>query len=94
MPTVVSGPYGYGLGRPLVEHEERYVAKAAKADPRMAALAVGLATSNSFMLPTHQVNALYMGPGEYRTVDYIKIGGGLSLIYIVVLVSVTYFFYL
>jgi cytochrome c oxidase subunit 1 len=31
VPTVISGPYGYGLGRPLVEHEERYVAKAASA---------------------------------------------------------------
>ena len=31
VPTVISGPYGYGLGRPLVEHEERYVARAANA---------------------------------------------------------------
>ena len=37
------------------------MAIAANADPRMAALVVGLATSNSFILPTHQVNALYMG---------------------------------
>jgi di/tricarboxylate transporter len=63
-------------------------------DPRVAAIVVGLGVSNSFILPTHQVNALYMGPGEYRTVDYIKIGGILSLIYIVVLVLVTYFLYL
>ena len=39
------------------------MAIAAHTDPRMAALVVGLATSNSFMLPTHQVNALYMGTG-------------------------------
>jgi cytochrome c oxidase subunit 1 len=31
VPTVLSGPYGYGLGRPLVADEERYVAKAASA---------------------------------------------------------------
>jgi cytochrome c oxidase subunit 1 len=31
VPTVISGPYGYGLGRPLVEDEERYVARAASA---------------------------------------------------------------
>lgn len=31
VPTVVSGPYGYGLDRPLVEDEERFVARAAKA---------------------------------------------------------------
>ncbi len=63
-------------------------------DPRVAALVVGLGVSNSFLLPTHQVNALYMGPGEYRTKDYIKIGGILSTIYISVLVAMAYFFYL
>ena len=49
-----------------------------------AALVVGLATSNSFMLPTHQVNALYMGPGRYRSVDFMKAGGILTVIFIVV----------
>ena len=49
-------------------------------DPRVAVIVVGLGVSNSFILPTHQVNALYMGPGEYRSKDYIKIGGFLSLI--------------
>jgi di/tricarboxylate transporter len=63
-------------------------------DPRVAAIVVGLGVSNSFILPTHQVNALYMGPGDYRTKDYFKIGGFLSLIYIVILVTMTYFFYL
>ncbi len=63
-------------------------------DPRVAAIVVGLGVSNSFMLPTHQVNALYMGPGEYRTKDYVKIGGGLSVIYIAILVAMIYFFYL
>ena len=63
-------------------------------DPRVAAIVVGLGVSNSFMLPTHQVNALYMGPGEYRTRDYIKIGGGLTMIYIAILVTMTYALYL
>ena len=62
-------------------------------DPRVAAIVVGLGVSNSFILPTHQVNALYMGPGEYRTKDYLKIGGFLSSIYIAILVAMTYFFY-
>jgi len=62
-------------------------------DPRVAAIVVGLGVSNSFLLPTHQVNALYMGPGDYRTKDYMKIGGILSLIYVGVLVSMTYLFY-
>jgi len=63
-------------------------------DPRVAAIVVGLGVSNSFVLPTHQVNALYMGPGEYKTRDYIKIGGGLAIIYIAILVAMTYLFYL
>ena len=63
-------------------------------DPRVAAVVVGLGVSNSFILPTHQVNVLYMGPGEYRTRDYIKIGGGLAVIYIAILVAMTYLFYL
>lgn len=63
-------------------------------DPRVAAIVVGIGVSNSFILPTHQVNALYMGPGEYKTKDYIKIGGLLAIIYIAILVAMTYFFYL
>lgn len=69
------------------------MAMAAGADPRMAALVVGLATSNSFMLPTHQVNALYMGPGRYRSVDFLKAGGIMSAIYIAVLIGMLYMFY-
>lgn len=63
-------------------------------DPRVAAIVVGIGVSNSFLLPTHQVNALYMGPGEYKTKDYIKIGGILAIIYIAILVAMTYTFYL
>lgn len=62
-------------------------------EPRMAALVVGIATSNSFMLPTHQVNALYMGPGRYRSVDYMKAGGIMTILFIVVLITVLYLFY-
>ncbi len=63
-------------------------------NPRVAAIVVGIGVSNSFILPTHQVNALYMGPGEYRTKDYIKIGGILAIIYITILVTITYAVYL
>jgi len=63
-------------------------------DPRVAAIVVGLGVSNSFILPTHQVNALYMGPGGYRTRDYIKIGGILAVIYIAILVATVWTFYL
>jgi len=63
-------------------------------NPRVAAIVVGIGVSNSFILPTHQVNALYMGPEEYQTKDYLKIGGLLAIIYIAILVAMTYFFYL
>jgi len=64
------------------------------ADPRMAALVVGIAASNSFILPTHQVNALYMGPGRYKSVDFIKAGAIESLIFIVVLIGVLKLLYI
>lgn len=69
------------------------MAIAAHTDPRMAALVVGLATSNSFMLPTHQVNALYMGPGRYRSVDFMKAGLVISLVFIVVMIGMIYLIY-
>jgi di/tricarboxylate transporter len=69
------------------------MAMAAGTDPRMAALVVGLATSNSFLLPTHQVNALYMGPGKYRSIDYIKAGGLMTVVFIGVMLLVLWLFY-
>jgi di/tricarboxylate transporter len=56
------------------------------ADPAIYALTVALATSNSFLLPTHQVNALIMGPAGYRNTDYMRVGGIMTLIYLVVLI--------
>jgi len=69
------------------------MALASGTDPRMAALVVGLATSNSFILPTHQVNALYMGPGRYRSIDFMKAGGLMSVIFIVILIAMLVLFY-
>ncbi|MFO7737029.1 MAG: SLC13 family permease [Desulfatiglandaceae bacterium] len=66
------------------------MAVAADADPRMAALVVGLAASNSFILPTHQVNAFYMGPGRYRSTDFLKAGGLISIIFIPVMIGMIY----
>lgn len=54
-------------------------------DPRLAALVVALAASNSFLLPTHQVNALYMGPGGYTSMDFVRAGLPLSILFLVVL---------
>ena len=70
------------------------LAIAAHADPRMAALVVGLATSNSFILPTHQVNALYMGPGRYRERRFHEGGRPvISVVFIAVMIGAIYLFY-
>ncbi|MCF8045680.1 MAG: SLC13 family permease, partial [Desulfarculaceae bacterium] len=62
-------------------------------DPRMAALVVGISASNTFVLPTHQVNALIMRPGGYRTVDYAKAGLFMTPLFLIVELTVIYFFY-
>jgi di/tricarboxylate transporter len=60
------------------------IALGAGADPRIFALTVAIATSNSFLIPTHQVNALIMGPGGYRVADYMRAGGIMTLLFLVV----------
>jgi len=57
------------------------------ADPAVYALTVALATSNSFLIPTHQVNALIMGPGGYRVTDFIRAGGVMTVLFLVVLIG-------
>jgi di/tricarboxylate transporter len=63
------------------------------ADPRIAALIVGVSASNTFVIPTHQVNALIMRPGGYRTIDYVRAGGGMTVLFIVILMAGLYLFY-
>jgi di/tricarboxylate transporter len=60
------------------------LAIATGADPAMFALTVAISTSNSFILPTHQVNALILGPGGYRVADFLKAGSIMSLIFLTV----------
>jgi di/tricarboxylate transporter len=62
-------------------------------DPRPLALLVAVSTANSFILPTHQVNALLKTPGGYRNKDYLKAGSGLTVVFLLVVVSIFYFFY-
>ncbi len=63
------------------------------ADPRMAALLVAVAASNTFVLPTHQVNALIMRPGGYKVKDYVRAGAGMTLLYIGIVMAIMFFFY-
>jgi di/tricarboxylate transporter len=62
------------------------IAIGAGANPAVFALTVALATSNSFLIPTHQVNALIMGPGGYRVADFMRAGGIMTIIFLVVLI--------
>ncbi|MEW8505710.1 MAG: SLC13 family permease [Candidatus Thiodiazotropha sp.] len=55
------------------------------ANPAVFALTVAIATSNSFLIPTHQVNALIMGPAGYRVTDFMRAGGIMTLIFLVVM---------
>jgi di/tricarboxylate transporter len=57
------------------------------ANPTMYALIVALSTSNAFILPTHQVNALIIGPGGYRVADFVRVGSGMSVIFLVVMLT-------
>ncbi len=65
----------------------------AGSDPRITAMVVALAASNTFVLPTHQVNALIMRPGGYKTLDYAKAGFGMTLLFLAVLIGMLYMFY-
>ena len=57
------------------------------ASPALFALTVALATSNSFIIPTHQVNALIKGPGGYGVPDFMRAGGIMSILFIVVMLG-------
>lgn len=56
------------------------------ASPVMFALIVALSSSNTFLLPTNQANALILGPGNYVSRDFIKVGGILTLVFWVAVV--------
>lgn len=60
------------------------IALAAGGDPAIFALTVAISTSNSFLIPTHQVNALIMGPAGYKVTDFIKSGGIMTILFLVV----------
>ena len=63
------------------------IAIGAGGDPAVFALTVAIATSNSFLIPTHQVNALIMGPAGYRVPDFMKAGGIMTVLFLVVMMA-------
>ncbi|PLS22296.1 SLC13 family permease [Neptunicoccus cionae] len=60
------------------------IAMASGGDPAIFAMTVAISTSNSFLIPTHQVNALIMGPAGYRVVDFMRTGGIMTVLFLIV----------
>jgi di/tricarboxylate transporter len=63
-------------------------------EPRALALLVAVCASNSFVLPTHQVNALLMSPGGYHNLDYIKAGGIMTILFLAIAVTLIYLIFI
>jgi di/tricarboxylate transporter len=61
-------------------------------DPRPLALMAAVCAANSFILPTHQVNAFLMSSGGYRNADYLKAGSGMTFLFLTITVLMFYFF--
>jgi di/tricarboxylate transporter len=62
--------------------------------PYALIMAVAMAASASFTTPiSHPANILVMGPGGYRFVDYLKVGGLLTLVILAVLMFVIPYFW-
>lgn len=64
------------------------IAVASGGDPAVFALIVAISTSNSFIIPTHQVNALIMGPAGYKVRDFVRSGGIMTILFLIVSLSV------
>lgn len=69
------------------------MAEIAGLDPRPLVLLAAVSVSNSFLLPTHQVNALMISAGGYKNRDYIRAGSGMTVMFVILTVVVFYFFY-
>ena len=61
-------------------------------DPRPLVLMAAVCAANSFILPTHQVNAFLMSSGGYRNADYLKAGSGMTILFLSIAVLIFYFF--
>ncbi|HVS13325.1 MAG TPA: SLC13 family permease [Thermoanaerobaculia bacterium] len=57
--------------------------------PLSLVMGIAVGASTSFISPvTHPANVLVMGPGGYRLVDYVKVGTGLTVVVLAVVVLV------
>jgi di/tricarboxylate transporter len=69
-------------------------ALASGADARGMGMAVALGCSLAFLTPYgHPVNVMVMGPGGYKMRDFLRIGGPLTVILIVIILIGLHFFW-
>jgi len=68
------------------------MAKLGNFDPRPMVLLAAVCAANSFIIPTHQVNAFIISPGGYRNTDFLKAGSGMTLVFLGITVLYFYFF--
>lgn len=59
-------------------------------DPRPLVLMTAVCAANSFILPTHQVNAFSMSAGGYRNADYFRAGIWMTMIFLTIAVGYFY----
>ncbi|RUM41149.1 MAG: SLC13 family permease [Desulfurobacterium sp.] len=71
------------------------VANSLFVDPKAFILVVAFAASASFLTPIgYQTNLMVYGPGNYRFVDFLKVGFPLSILYMIVTIGVLSLMYL
>lgn len=54
------------------------------ANPRVFALTVAMASASTFIVQSNQVNSLIAGPGGYSARTFLIFGGGMTIIYLLV----------
>lgn len=62
-------------------------------NPAVYALVVAITASNSFLIPTHQVNALVMDPGGYKVSDYMRVGGVMTILFLSIVIPMIIIIY-
>ncbi|MGA9769928.1 MAG: SLC13 family permease [Blastocatellia bacterium] len=66
------------------------VANQIGANPRAYAITIAIAASCTFPTPLEPVTAIVYGPGKYRFSDYVKVGGLLTIIVMIVTLVVVH----
>jgi di/tricarboxylate transporter len=57
-------------------------------------MGVGIAASAAFMTPfSHKANLLVMGAGDYRSMDYVKVGTPLTIVLVILMVLIVPVFF-